>query len=260
MFVKDSIKAVFGRDSRFLIYGFWVICILLGTVTFVLLSKLVSALILFLASVTAGVFPYLILTAKVQTMRISTSKEASILVVELLDNYKINYYNMQQAIEITAATIQEAPNSKRLLFNLSKGLNRASTKEEIRELLSAFRYAIGTSWAVVLVDNIYFALLAGARVEVALEDLIKTIEAAEELEERIKRENNEATLILRYFVPLCYVFSIIGGIKFFEITFEEFIRYQFHTSLGVGWFTFIVFSYVISMFLRFFLTNNKLDL
>ncbi len=260
MFVKKAMRAVIGRESKPALWGFWAITALLPILTFVMLANLVSEFMLVMAVVTVGLVPFLLLAAKVHTIRISTSKEGASLVVELLDNYKINYYNMQQAIEITAATIQEAPGSRRLLFNLSKGLNRASTREEIRDLLAAFRYAIGTSWAGVLADNIYFALSAGVRVENAMEDLVKNIAAAEEIEERIKRENNEAGLILKYLVPACYGLSIVGGIKFFGITFSDYLRYQFQTTAGMAWFTFIVITYIISLFMRFFLTKNKLDL
>jgi len=180
--------------------------------------------------------------------------------MELLDNYKIHYYNMQRAVEITASVIDEAPNCKRLLFNLSKGLNRASTDDEIRTLIEEFRYAIGTSWSGVLADNIYFALSSGVRVENAMEDLVNTIVMAEEVEEKTKRENNEAGLVLKYLVPLCYLLSFVGGIKFFGLTTGEFLYYQFGTQAGITWFSAIIVMYIISLVAKFFLTQNKLDL
>ena len=93
------------------------------------------------------------------------SAEGAVLLVELLDNYKMNFYNIREAIEVTALTIEDAPHTRKLMFDLSKGLNRAGDNVQIRKLLDNFRYSVGTSWASVLSDNIYLAVTSGMRIE-----------------------------------------------------------------------------------------------
>ncbi len=258
--VRRLIKITLGIDSKYVIYCFWLMTTMFPFAVAVLTYGLITDVLRIALVIIVSVLPLTFLLARLQTLRIKSSKEGKLLIIDILDNYKIHYYNMQHAIEITASTIEEAPNCKKLLFNLSKGLNRVSGNEQIKSLLEEFKYAIGTSWAGVLTDNIYFALSSGIRVDVALEDLINAVAMAEEVEEKSKRENNEAGLILKYLVPVCYLFTFIGAIKFFGLTPREFFHYQFGTEAGISWFVAIVIMYISSLIAKFFLTQNKLDL
>lgn len=258
--LRRLIKVTIGIDSKYAIYGFYAITCIVPVIIASITYNVISDLARISLTAIAGIIPIILLLAKLQDIRVRSSKEGKILIIELLDNYKIHYYNMQHAIEITASTIEEAPSCKRLLFNLSKGLNRVSNNEEIRSLLDDFRYAIGTSWSGILTDNIYFALSSGVRVDVALGDLISAVSMAEEVEEKSKRENNEAGLTLKYMVPICYGMTFLGAIKFFGLTAKEFFYYQFATKVGLSWFVAIVVMYVTSLIAKFFLTRNKLDL
>ena len=258
--LRRLIKVTIGVDSKYAIYGFCAITCIVPVIIASMTYNVISDLARISLTAISGIIPIILLLAKLQDIRVRSSKEGKILIIELLDNYKIHYYNMQHAIEITASTIEEAPSCKRLLFNLSKGLNRVSNNEEIRSLLDDFRYAIGTSWSGILTDNIYFALSSGVRVDVALGDLISAVSMAEEVEEKSKRENNEAGLILKYMVPICYGMTFLGAIKFFGLTAKEFFYYQFATKVGLSWFVAIVVMYVTSLIAKFFLTRNKLDL
>lgn len=258
--IRRLLKICFGYDSKYLSYVFWIVTLTFPATVLFTTVKMLPNLLRFFLALTVAVLPLMLLLAKLQTIRIRSSKEGKMLIIELLDNYKIHYYNMQHAVEITAATIEEAPNCKRLLFNLSKGINRASSNEEIRDLLVDFKYAIGTSWAGILTDNIYFALSSGIRVEAAMEDLVDTLSMAEEVEEKSKRENNEAGLILKYLVPVCYLLTFVGAVKFFGLTPKTFLHYQFGTEAGISWFVIIVIMYIASLAAQFFLTRSKLDL
>lgn len=258
--IRRLMHATIGIDPKKLVYVFWLITLSLPLSVTGIVGRSLPVSIVLISNIMLALFPFIVLTARLKTIRVKSSKEGKLLLVELLDNYKIHYYNMQHAIEITAATLDEAPNCRKLLFNLSKGLNRVRSNEEIKEVLKDFKYAIGTSWAGVLSDNIYFALSSGIRVEVAMEDLIRTITMAEEIEEKSKRENNEVGLILKYLVPLCYVFTVLGGIKFFDLSLRDFVRYQFQTSTGLWWLSVVIILYLSSIIANFFLTQNKLDL
>lgn len=258
--IRRLIHITLGIDSAILVYIFWILTIAVPLIVTFSIGDSLPLTMVMIIDVLMALIPFILLSAKLKNIRVRSSKEGKILLVELLDNYKINYYNMQHAIEITAATLEEAPNCRRLLFNLSKGLNRVTGNDDIKGVLNDFKYAIGTSWAGVLSDNIYFALSSGIRVEAAMEDLIKTITLAEEIDEKSKRENNEVGLILKYLVPLCYIFTIIGGIKFFNLSFSQFLRYQFQTTTGIWWFSVSLVLYISTLTANFFLTKTKLDL
>lgn len=222
-------------------------------------EKLEPALIMAVCAF-LGAMPAILLAGRLKKMRVKNSKEGKILLSELIDNYKINYFNMQQAVEITAMTIEEAPNCKRLLFNLSKGLNRAGSSGEIRKLLEDFKFSIGTSWASILADNMFFALSSGIKVTAAMEDLLQTVAKAEKIEEYARRDNNESVLILKYMAPICYLLTVIGGIKYFGLTTGEFVKFQFGTEAGLAWFTVSVLTYAAALVIKEFLTKSKLDL
>ncbi len=254
------LSATLGIGTKRGVVCFWIITVIPALVFYAFSCDYISSVVMSMAMIVIMVLPITLLLVKLQQIRIRSSKEGKIMLTDLLDNYKINYFNMQAAIEITAATIEEAPNSKRLLFNLSKGLNRAANSTEIKSLLNDFSFAVGTSWSAILADNIAFSLISGIRVEAALEDLIKTITLAEEVEEKAKRENNEADLILKYLAPICFLLTYIGAIRYFDLTTAEFLHYQFATSTGIGWFVIIVITYLISIVAKIYLTQTKLDL
>ena len=195
-----------------------------------------------------------------EKMRIKSSHEGEILLTELTNNYKINYYNMKEAIDKTALTIRDAPGSRKILTNLSRGLDRAGTERSISRLLEEFRLSINTSWSNTLKNLMFFSLVHGIRVDEALEDLSETLKSARKVEEYSKRENNESVMILKYLVPLTYLMTAIGGIKIFGLGTEKFLHYQFETEVGATWITILSVVYIISYMVNSFLSQNKLDL
>lgn len=234
--------------------------VFLGVFVFYILKDRTAPFPVYVTALTAMLLPTIMLVCRLQGLRIASSHEGDVLIAELLDNYKMNYFNMQQAIEVTAMNIKEAPHSKRLVLNLSKGLNTASDPREIKSLLSDFEFAIGTSWAGVMADNMYFALVSGIRVTNAMEDLIKTIENAGRVQEFAARENNEGRLILKYLAPACYVLTVVFGIKCFGLAPEEFFRYQFMTAAGVAWFVTALISYICGITAGILLSRSKMDI
>ncbi|MDD6880928.1 MAG: hypothetical protein PUE18_05070 [Firmicutes bacterium] len=258
--IRRLLAITLGIGTKKGVFLFWTVTLLPPAVLYVLGRGMLSGCLMFASMLLFNALPLTLILVHLQGIRVRSSKEGKILLGELLDNYKINYYNMQQAVEITALTIEDAPVCKKLLFNLSKGINRTTRIEDIRVMLDDFKYAIGTSWANILTDNMYFALTSGIRVEVAMEDLVSTISKAEEVEERAKRENNDSELILKYLAPCCYFLTVAAAIKIFGLTWNEFLNYQFATTAGVGWFMIIVITYICSLLMKFFLTQRKLDI
>ncbi|MGN1412697.1 MAG: hypothetical protein ACI4WY_00470 [Anaerovoracaceae bacterium] len=240
--------------------------------TFFLLSGSMAVLILFLAArwlsfvlaVTAaacsGSLPYLLLRCMVQERRVASSMEGEILVTEILNHYKIHYNNMQEAIEAAALHMEDAPHSRQLLLNLSRGLQKTSSSAEMKGLMEEFRFSIGTSWAAILTEDMYLACTSGLRVTDSLSDLASSMREARKLEELNRRENNEARLILKYLVPACSLLMAAGGIRFFGLSMEEFLRYQFGTGPGITWFLLTLVTYLAAIFVHLLLSRRKFDL
>lgn len=211
------------------------------------------------AALSGGFLPYALLRLRLQKIRVESSREGEILITELLENYKIKYCNMQQAIEATAVSIEEAPNSKRILFNLARGLNTAE-RSRIAGLLNEFRLSINTSWGNILASNMGFALTSGVEVTEALTDLADTVKRARRVNEFARRENNEAAMILKYLAPAAYFLTVAGAIKLFGLSPEKFFYYQFRTEAGLTWFTISLIIYVAGVLLNACLSSTKLDL
>lgn len=213
-----------------------------------------------LCGVFMGLLPYGILTARLYRRRVARSKEGDILLQELLNNYKIHDFNMKEAIEVTAAELSQAPESRKLLLKLAKGLQRSVTKNEVEGHLSSFRYGLDTAWGNALSTNIFFAHLYGIRVDSALEDLLRSMIKSRKIIEHGKRENNEARLILKYLAPVSFFLTVAGACRYFDFTLAKFIRYQFGTSLGLQWFLIMTMMYFASLLLNVFLSREKMDI
>ena len=207
-----------------------------------------------------GSLPYMLLRIRLNRQRIRSSMEGDILIRELTSNYRIHGCNMKEAIEVTSATLDQAPNCRRILQDLAMGLNKAYTTEEIQKRLSLFRYSLGTVWGSALTQSIYFAEVYGLEVTEALEDLGRSLMKARSIVEHSRRENSEATMILRTLVPVSYLFSVICACRFFGFTPGRFFASQFGTALGMQWLIILIMMYVGGLLANELLGKEKMDL
>ena len=247
-----------GKDRA--VRDFFILSGSISLAVMVILSGRVRMWLQAAASVLAAFSPYLILRIKMEKMRISGSHEGEIMLAELTENYKIYYYNMKEAIDRTAASLNNAPGSRRIMANLSRGLDRAGSEKSMSKLLDEFSLSINTSWSNTLKNLMYFSLIHGIRVDGALEDLSGTLKSARKVEEFAKRENNESSLMIRFLVPLTYLMTFFTGAVFFGLGVKKFLFYQFGTEVGATWFTIFLIVYIISCMVNSFLSKNKLDL
>lgn len=208
----------------------------------------------------AASVPYLVMRIRLNKKRIDSSREGDIMLRELLSSYKINNCNMKEAIEATAAALEDAPNSKRLLLDMARGFNRAYTEKEIRKVLFLFRYSLATSWGDALASTIYFSHVHGIRVSEALEDLLESLDRSRKVVEFSRRENNEATLMLKYLAPASYLLSVLCACRYFGFSLEKFVRYQFLTPLGLQWFTISVVLFACGIIVNGLLSREKMDI
>ncbi len=258
--IKTLLKVTTGKGGGKQMRIFLFLSAGAGSVVFSLLSGRIGDIVCLTAAVFALLLPYALLRVKLRFIRVESSREGEILITELLENYKINYFNMQRAIEVSAASMEEAPNCRRLLFNLSKGINSAGSNDELKQILDEFRLSINTSWAGILAVNLYFALSSGIEVTHALADLARSVEMARKINEYVKRENNEAKLMLKYLAPICYLLTAAGGIFFFNLSWRKFLLYQFQTAAGLTWFVVSLILYISGVIVFTYISRGKLDL
>lgn len=258
--IRILLRVSTGKERDRHAWGFVVLSGSMGMIVAILLGGRIATSLCLLTAVFATMLPYTVLRLKLQYIRVESSREGEILITELLENYKINYFNMQRAIEVSAADIEEAPNCRRLLFNLSKGINSAGSNEDLRRIVDEFRLSINTSWAGILATNIYFALSSGIEVTNALADLADSVAMARKVNEYIARENNEAKLMLKYLAPICYVLTIIGGIAFFNLSLKKYLIYQFQTGVGLTWLVLSLILYISGIIVYAYVSRGKLDL
>jgi hypothetical protein len=197
---------------------------------------------------------------KLKVDRLSNANEGDVIIAELLNSYKFTGYNMRAAIENTALNMTNATHMKNVILDLSKDMNLASDESDIKSCLFKFRYKVNTAWCDILSSNMYFALSKGVIVTDALADLLQAVQNSKTVKEHLKRESNEANLMIIYMAPICYLLTVIGGIKFFNFTLKKFISYQFLTDTGIRWFFVIVITYCIGVLAKLYISDNKLDI
>lgn len=258
--IRLTLGVSLGMGTDRAVRAFIVISLMMAVPVILMTGGRISLFLALSASATAALSPYVLLRIRMEKIRMRSSHEGEIFLSELTENYKLNYYNMKEAIERTAISMDEAPDTRRILMNLSRGLGRAGSEESINRLLNEFSLSISTSWAKTLKNLMYFSLVHGIRVEEAMEDLSITIRKAREAEEYARRENNEANMMIRYLIPLSYLLTVLGGVRFFGLGWDKFLHYQFGTGVGMTWFTISLLIYIISYMVNLFLSESKLDL
>lgn len=258
--VRRVLQLSLSLGTRKSVRAFFLLSGALGSSVLVLVAQRTSLPAAGAAGLMACMMPYLGLRCILQGRQVSGSHEGEILVTEILNNYKINFYNMTQAIEVTAMTLEEAPYSRKLLFNLSRGLNRVSDNTELKALMEEFHCAMGTAWAGILAVNMYLACQSGVKVTESLSDLALSMERARQIEEFSRRENNETRAILRYLVPFGSLLMTAGGIHFFGLSAGEWFYYQFQTPSGIAWFVLWLLTYMTAVGVHLLLSNRKFDL
>ena len=258
--IRLLLQTAFSMGTRKSVKVFLVLSLIIGMSVFLAGAGRLSLLLTIAAGGMGTLLPYLLLRCIVQGQQVTGSQEGEILVTELLNNYKMHYCNMVHAVEVTAMTIEGAPYSRKLLFNLSRGLNKAAGENSLKPLMDEFQLALGTSWAGILASNIYLACSTGMKVTESLSDLAVSMEQARKIEEFLHRENNEVRLILKYLVPGSCIMLTAGGIWFFGLSAREWFQYQFRTGTGIAWLLLTLTMYLSAVCMYLFFSVRKFDL
>lgn len=258
--IRMLLSATTGYNSNFVVYTFFLIDFALSFVTFIILFKSHSSLTsLVLFTLLVATIPYLFLRMKLYAVRLDGSYEAERLTTELINQYKINHFNMIEAIDQAISNLSDSRYSQKALFKLSLGLKEYKTEEEINYLLQQFTYQFNTQWSILLAQNLFLAIEKGNNVSVSLEDILEEIKEIKTIIENSKRINNEAFVIIKYMVPALYFLSIFAALKYFNFTITKFIENQIGNSMGLQLFIFIVATSIFNIFLYMIMRKPKYD-
>ena len=241
-------------------FYFKLISLVILVTVFILARQIIPAkMSLFLAAILA-IMPYVIIRVSLETRRHKGSHEGDALIAELLNQYRLNTYKMEEAIEAAAVSLEDAPISQKLLLKLARDVKVARNDREILEALNEFEYNYRTNWSIVLKNNMFFALSEGIEVTEALKDLMESIAKARKIIEFTRRQNNESSNMLKYLAPATYGLTIWCAVKYFNFTIGKFFSYQFETEQGLTFFMYFLVSYIASIGLAIFYQSKKMDL
>lgn len=258
--IKKLLLIVRGKDDDKTISTFYSISILLYLVTLVVVAQNSTIGNAILIPILIGLTPYLWLRLQLKKIRIDGSYEADIVINEFINQYKLNLYNIYDAIDETILRIKDAPRMKRQLFIMSLKLKEYRTQEELEAIIQNFVYSVGTEWIILLANNIYISITDNVNITTGLEDIQREIKQAILDKEREKRINLESISIAIYLTPSLYLLSIVGAKAIFSISFGEFMRYQLGTRTGFNYFIIIVVLSLINNALIILLKRQKFDI
>lgn len=213
---------------------FYLLSVLLFVMTFLFCWKLgLRPSLVIGAALFFGLLPYLLLRIRLYAIRIGSSYEGDVLVTELISQYKINYFNMMEAIDATIPRLPADLLTRKALMRLSMQLKENGGQEDVNEAIMEFTFAINTNWANLLGTNVYLAIIDQNQVTESMEDILDELVNLRKLNEAGKQENAESYFMIVYFVPLLFISSIISMFIFMNMPLAQWIDYQFKHPLGL---------------------------
>lgn len=210
-------------------------------------------------SILFGLTPYLYLRLRLNSIRIEGSYEGNVVVRELVNQYRINFYNIVEAIE-KVAKIKSAPVCEKAFYILSIKIKECKTKEEIMDELEALTFIVNTEWMKMLANNIYMALEFGTNITTGLEDILFELKESKEVEEKRNQLNIESFSILKFLSPAMYLATLFIAMEYFDFTLKKFMKYQLKTEMGIKFLTLIVFLTTINIGIMLFVSKRKFDI
>lgn len=235
-----------------------IISILFLTV-FLMGSRSVGISAAFIISLAAASLPCLLIWIRLCHVRRRGSHEGERLVCEFLRQYRINNFNVYEALEKVVQSPVDLKVTGKLLSKLLYNLRSTGNPAQIREATDEFAYSICTNWSLMLAHDIYIAAEKGTNISLAVEDILIQLREARATAEERKRLNSESTRMTYIMVPLIYGVTILMAVNYLEVPMAKLFDNQFGTSEGLLLFFFIVFLFVVNIALIQLVINQRFD-
>jgi hypothetical protein len=239
--------------------GFLALLITMFFIVFIASATNLAPTLSFIVALAFSSLPYMFLRVKLERIRTRGSYEGDNLVSTLLTQYWIAGGNIFDAIENTLESAEGIPVTRRLLSALLIEMRSTGSMERIRSAADTFAYGIGTNWGRMLAYNIRMAAVNGSDVSIAIEDILSQLREARTLAEERKRINSESVRLVVFLIPASYIGSFFVSVTLLGMSPAHFLRNQFATAEGFGFFAIAVFLFFVNLVLIEVIMNRKLD-
>ncbi len=206
------------------------------------------------------IVPLAYLRTKLYTIRIESSYEGEFLISELMNQYKINHYNMIEALDHTVVHLKNTPRVKALLFSLSLQVKAYRDEAHLDDILETFNYMVDTQWSRMLINNIRLSIHEGLNVTSGLADIQDELRHAKKSYEKSERSTTEGFVMVKFLIPGLYGLTIFLAIRLFGFTLIKFIHYQFLTPTGLRLIMICSGLYFLNLFIMLLFKKRKFDI
>lgn len=203
--------------------------------------------------------PYLLLKAKLESIRRKGSFEGERLISEFLNQYRICHCNIYRTMEQVLHVSEGTKVSGGLLFKLLLELRNTGNSVVIREAADRFAYGVNTNWSRMLANNIRIAAENGTNVTLSLEDILIQLREARALAEERKRLNSEAARMVVFLIPILYILTVLTSIYYLDLSPMKFLQNQVYTPQGFILILAAIFLFLLNLVLIEFVSNQRFD-
>lgn len=242
-----SIYDVFDeRELQTKIFNFYVKTVTIFVIVFIvffrysLMGKAILQAIsssLLIATI-CSLIPYGILFNKLLMTQSDSSRDATIIVTTLLNQYRIYNFNMAAAIDATILALDESVITRRYLMRLSMRIKEYRSEVELIKILDEFSFAVNTNWIRMLSDAIFFSISSKIDVTLSLNGIIKQIKLIDDIQNTGRRLNNEGFAMAKFLAPIMFIIMIWICVKMMGMEIDEILYRQIN---GQG----VVFLYLM---------------
>lgn len=224
----------------------------------ILTIRTVTIEVSLLFSALTAIMPYVMLKLVVARKRNRSSNEAETLLTNLIIQYRINSFNIEEALEAIIQKDKQLHSIKPMIYSLLIKIRSTRSRTEIREATEIFAYGIGTKWAVMLAHNIYSAAVNNINITMSLEDLLVHLREIRNYTEEKKRLNLETKRML-WLIPISLVGTYYMALNYCNIPVVRLIDNQFATKEGVIFFIAVMLMSGLCWMLVGITQGNRFD-
>ncbi len=230
-----SIYDVFDeRELHAKIFNFYVKVACIFTILFIvflkysLMAKSISLSIIssLLIATICSLIPYGLLYNKLLMTQSDSSKDATIIVTTLLNQYRIYNFNMAAAIDATILVLDDNVITRRYLMRLSMRIKEYRSEKELINILDEFTFAVNTNWIRMLSDAIFFSISSKIDVTLSLNGILKQIKLIDDVQNKGNRLNNEGFTMAKYLAPIMFLIMLWICVKMMAMEIDEILFRQ----------------------------------
>lgn len=234
--------------------------VLLAVFAFLVISINLSYYLGLVSCLAVLMAPYALIQVRLHSIRIESSYEGEFLITELINQYKLNGFNMIEAIDASIQQLTNSPLTRRLLFQMSIRLKSYRDRDELEKILREFTYGVNTQWSRMLTNNFMLSIEDGFDVTTGLVDIQNELKRAKTAHEKGSRNTAEGFIIIKVFIPGLYLFTLYIALKYFNFSLDKFIVYQLFTQTGMKLFIMNALLYIVNVMLMVLFTRRKFDI